>query len=345
MKKNSVLLVLIIVFFACKKEDLTAIKDMLTVRVNDADIYVRIEGNASTKKFILLLHGGPGSSGTQYRQGRYAEELEKNYVMIYMDQRGSGKSQGKYGKEALEMNNLVNDVVAVAQTIKHKYGQDIQLVLFGHSWGGMIGTATLLNTENQKLFDGWIEANGVHDYPSLWQDEIKMFNEIGSQQITLGNSISFWKEVQDSISRMDTADLTIQERVYLNKKSFEAEEHLITAGYITLDPNSNLHGVSFWGGNSLTTWWSGITTNNYTRMVNELHSLSYTEKLEQIKTPTLLLYSKYDFVVPPALGVSAYALIGSSSKKLVMLQYSGHSSMHNETDKFVSSINEFIDSL
>lgn len=345
MKKNSFVLLLLISFFACKKEDLTAIKDLLTVRVNDADIYVRIEGNASAKKFILVLHGGPGSSGTQYRQGRYAEELEKNYAMIYMDQRGSGKSQGKYDKEALEMDNLVNDVITVAKTIKHKYGQDISLVLYGHSWGGMIGTATLLETQNQKLFSGWIEANGVHDYPSVFRNEIKMFNEIGNQQIALGNSVSFWTEIQDSISKMDTANLNLQNIVYLNRKASKAESHLREAAYIAFDSTPNFHGVSFWGGNSLTTKWSGLITNNYTREVNQLHELSYTEKLYTIQIPTLLLYSKYDFVVPPELGVSAYSRLGSINKKLIMFEYSGHSTMHYETDKFVSSIIEFIDGL
>ena len=62
-----------------------------------ADLAVQIDGQIASKVFILLLHGGPGAGGVySYNEGIYADRLEYNYAMVYLDQRGQGASQGSY---------------------------------------------------------------------------------------------------------------------------------------------------------------------------------------------------------------------------------------------------------
>jgi pimeloyl-ACP methyl ester carboxylesterase len=59
--------------------------------------------------------------------------------------------------------------------------------------------------------------------------------------------------------------------------------------------------------------------------------------------PTLLpLWGKYDFVVPPQLGVDAHRLISSPEKRFILYESSGHSPMNGEGASFAEDILDFV---
>ena len=335
---------LIISLSACKKTNLAAIEDNFVVRRNGADLPVRVYGNGSTNQFILLLHGGPGGNGLEYRTGKYAEILESKYAMAYLDQRGQGMSQGHYEEEDLSMASLAADVNAVARTLKDKYGSHIKLYLFGHSWGGTLGTAVMLNSAYAQLFEAWIEADGAHDWPLNDKGAIALFKAVGESQVTAGNSVAFWNEIISTVSAMDTNNLSSDDTYFLNSKGFEAEQYLLEVDSLSQGTES-FYGSSLYGANALTNWWSGTATNGKITSYNKLDTLNYTPRLHTITTPTLFLWGKYDFVVPPIVGTTGYDNIGSPIKKFVLFEKSGHSPMNNQPEEFAQAIIDFIEGL
>ena len=68
-----------------------------------------------------------------------------------------------------------------------------------------------------------------------------------------------------------------------------------------------------------------------------------TDKLDQITIPCQFLWGKYDFVVPPALGQSAFNLVNTTSKEIVIFEHSGHSPMNNEPVLFVQEVCDFVE--
>ena len=60
----------------------------------------------------------------------------------------------------------------------------------GHSWGGALGTATLL--KDQNVFLGWVEIDGMHNPKGMYLEYIENFEAVATQQIEDGNSIDFW---------------------------------------------------------------------------------------------------------------------------------------------------------
>ena len=198
--KNSVgLLSLLAILFAtvsCSKEseDLTALRETIFVRHKNADMPARIFGNASEKVFLIILHGGPGGSGLEYRVNTIRTEVEKNNAVVYFDQRGSGSSQGSYSEKDVSIDLMAEDVLALAKVIKAKYGQDSKLFLMGHSWGGALGPATLLKDQNDFL--GWIDVNGAHDFIGLYESYKIALPELADEQIALGNSVEYWEGVR-----------------------------------------------------------------------------------------------------------------------------------------------------
>ncbi|MFD1553901.1 hypothetical protein DNU06_14145 [Putridiphycobacter roseus] len=341
MKKINLYLSMVIMgllIVSCTKQE-TATYARFMFRNDGADLAVEVNGNLASKTFILLLHGGPGGSGTAYNGGRYSEILEEKYAIVYMDQRGNGASQGSYSESDLTLTQNSKDVYALTKFLKLKYGDDISLFLLGHSWGGITSSHVLVNTAIQEELKGWIEVDGVNDFAQNNLEAIRLFKTVGEAQVAKNHEVGFWQEVLDSVKVIDTLNITFADELYLNQKGFEAEQKLkeierpednSTAGYSFF--NSPINSLSILTNNSLV---NGVLNNDSKENPT-------SEFLYKVKIPAQFLWGKYDFVVPPALGIDAFNKVGSSNKKLVFFEHSGHSPMINEPEKFTNEIIGFI---
>ena len=139
--------------------------DFFYVRRDSARFPVWVRGDTDNDTFVVIAHGGPGSTGTQYfHYGAFAG-LEAEYGVVYWEERASGYSQGngKGGQDYLNAEETAKDLEAVIDVIKAKYSPSSTFLL-GHSWGGVLGTAFLGNgAERQEKVTGWIEVSGGHN--------------------------------------------------------------------------------------------------------------------------------------------------------------------------------------
>ncbi|MFK7948700.1 MAG: alpha/beta fold hydrolase [Saprospiraceae bacterium] len=336
--KNIIFFSLTILLLAsCTKRNTDTYERFYFKTSDGADLAVQVDGDRNSNTFILLLHGGPGGSGYEYNTGEFTERMESKYAMVYLDQRGQGASQGNY--ETVTLQRFSDDVYELTMFLKEKYGQDISIFVMGHSWGGTTGTHAMLNTDIQNEIKGWIESNGAHDIPLLNKEAIKMFIEIGNDEIAAGNNVSDWQEIVDFAEAVDTNNITEDEGGQINGFGFTAEGLIegVTQGEYT----GASHGLATSPILSLSAYLSGNLTAS--AIMGETEKAAMTDELHNIMVPTLLLWGKYDFVVPPALGESAYANIGTTDKKLVIFDFSGHSPMDNEAATFADEVEEFVE--
>lgn len=310
-------------------------------RTDGAELAVQIDGSIGSKTFILLLHGGPGGSGYEYNSGTYAAQLEEKYAMVYLDQRGQGASQGNYDLETISLQQFSDDIYALSQFLKQKYGQDISLFLMGHSWGGTTGTHALLYTDVQDEIKGWIEVDGAHDIPLLNREALKMYLTIGKAEIANGNNTDRWQEIVDFAAGVDTLNISGGDGGQINRYGFEAEGLIEAVNESTGGESSH----SFWVSPiaSLAAVSSGQATANAINL--ETESIAMTDLLDRISVPSLFLWGKYDFVVPPALGIGAFDRVNSQDKELVIFEHSGHSPMDTEPERFVAAVVGFVERL
>ncbi len=332
-------------FFSCQKNDLSNLKDVLHVRRNNADMPAYIYGNGASKVFLVILHGGPGGSGLEYRVGEYKDDLEERYAVVYWDQRGQGMAQGNYERNDITIAELVEDVEALALTLRHKYGDDIDLFLLGHSWGGTLGSAFLTTDDYQNHFQGWIEVDGAHDFPEVYRQAVKTYQSIGSEQIGLGNDLSYWEEVLKRVAEVDTINRNLEDFSYLNITARSAEEKLTLSGAINANDlsaiSNSLINTTFINSKSLAN--ASGTMTNQTLFRNELLDYSATPLLNRISIPSLILWGANDIVVPVALAQQAFDSIGSFEKELVIYPASGHSPMITDAAKFSQDVIRFIE--
>jgi len=301
-----------------------------------------LHGNGSKKQLLILLHGGPGGNGLEYRSGEYVELLENEMIVAYWDQRGQGMSQGKYGEEKLTVKQMSEDLKAVVLAVKKRFGEDFKVFLLGHSWGGMLGTKFMIDPEKAKLVEGWIEANGAHDIPFLNSEALKMFKSVSKEQIALGNSVEKWQEISDWAEAIDEENITVEMSGEINAKGYEAEGYLLDDGLINQSAGGSgiLKSIFFSPLNPIKSAITGSFTSDF--LLTEVENTSLTNELVNIQKPCLFIYSKFDFVVPPALGIDAYEKVSSKIKKLIIFQNSGHSTMDSEGSLFSKTIIDFM---
>lgn len=319
---------------ACDKE--AQPDDVIVIRNEGGDMPAYVYGNKDSKCFILLLHGGPGGSGLEYRSGSYVPPLEEEYAMVYWDQRGQGMAHGHYASSTVTVDLMIEDLHKLILALKHNYGQDISIFLMGHSWGGLLGTGYVVTNDYQNQLKGWIEVSGAHDYPKNDIELVKMFIEIGTEEINTGSSYSTeWQEIIDYAQGLDTNNISYNESVQLNQFAHKAE------GYIAAVNEGDYSNSYTYQVDEFTSMLSGNITNQ-TLNDNGLNSATYTNDLYKITIPSLILWGKYDFVVPPSLGYEAMQLISSTEKELVIFENSGHSPMDTESEAFVTAVKTFV---
>ena len=338
-----IILVFVITLLACSKEE-SSTQHRFMYRNDKADMMVYIEGNITSKTFILLSHGGPGGDGSAYNFGTYAKLLEEQYAIVYWDQRGQGASQGKYKDDNTTISQMADDTYELSKLIKQMYGDESSVFLLGHSWGGMLGTAALVETEIQTEIKGWIDADGAHNIPFLNQEAIKMFREVSRVALNQDPSNEFWNNVQTFVDTVDTNNISIQAGGLINEYGHQAEQTIADITYDSAAPELSYYEYIFANPTSpYISFISGRMTSIL--LYDEVESKSYSHRLDEITIPCLFQWGLYDFVVPPALGYEAFNKVSTptADKELIIYNSSGHSPMSNEPEKFANDIIAFVE--
>ncbi len=340
---GSLLGVVFVLLTACQKEPAvsTQMEESFYVRNGDADIPAFVYGNGASKVFILVVHGGPGGNGLEYRGGTYSEQLEEKYAMVYTDQRHQGNSHGHLAESEVTIDAMVEDLHLTVKTLKERYGNDISIFMMGHSWGGTLGTAYMIKEDYQNELAGWIEVDGAHDIPMLNIELVKMIQTIGGEELAAGNNTADWTEMIDFVNGLDTNNITSDQGGTLNGYGHRIEGLLSQLHESNGASPGLLNYLFFTPNNPATSGLSGLVLPK--AFMDEVEAKSMTDDLHKITIPTLLQWGKYDFVVPPALGYSAFDKISSTNKYLKIYEHSAHSPMNNEPDLFVKDIVTFID--
>jgi proline iminopeptidase len=105
----------------------------------------------------LFLHGGPGS-GSEVIERLAGQELEQHFRMVYLDQRGSGRS-GSDPKGNYSLERVIQDLEEVRERLGIK-----QWVVMSHSFGGIIAAAYA--RAHPDRISGLILVNSILNLPA-----------------------------------------------------------------------------------------------------------------------------------------------------------------------------------
>jgi len=130
------------------------VDDALHLVREGADLYVEQVGPVDAP-VVLFLHGGPGASAHAFRE-LLGEDLEA-YRMVYLDQRGGGRS---YADAAFDLDTLVDDAAAVTEALRLP-----SVTTLAHGFGAAV--AVRLAIRHPSLVRGHVWLNPWLSMPQL----------------------------------------------------------------------------------------------------------------------------------------------------------------------------------
>jgi pimeloyl-ACP methyl ester carboxylesterase len=134
------------------------------VRIGGIDQWVTIRGQDRRNPVILILHGGPGDA---YSQLAYLlRPWEKDFTVVQWDQRGAGRTYGRYGDATpgMTLDRMIEDGAEVADYARRRLGKR-RIVLLGHSWGSALGV--YLIKRRPELFSAFVGTGQVMNAKAL----------------------------------------------------------------------------------------------------------------------------------------------------------------------------------
>ncbi len=324
-------------FVSCRptEKNNTFIDEELFVKVPESELYLRMRGNPENP-IIINLHGGPGGySGIDIKLTGPA--LEDKFLIAYLDQRGCGKSPECTDKSQLTINQYVEDLEIVIDSLRNRYSKE-KVNLMGTSWGGMYGFLYLLEDNNKinafACIDGKVNSQYQNefllDYQKRKVDEL-LLTEIPDEKksdlqkiakelkrIEYSNYHNFYEDVNwmlhevspqlgfnayfSDTSKIISLDDVLNDTALLNLMNYSKEE------FLKIGKKAAFVNQSFLDG-------------------DEYNTINIENELATIQTPVAVIQGEFDFVVGLGHAELIYnALTGLSEEKkeLHIIPETGH---------------------
>lgn len=314
--------------------------EFMFLRNDGADMPIWVRGNLGSDVFVVWLSSGPGDP-IEVMRGPGTDGLEEHYGMVYWDQRGCGSAQGNPRPETFTMDQFVEDTDGVIEIIRHRYDPE-HIFLIGHSWGGTLGTAYLLDPKRQAKISGFIDLAGNHDFSRVFPMKIDWLEAYAEDEIAAGRRVTHWTKVVDW-TRTEPP-ITVHN---FHKWGDLVED--TNADWV--DPDNEFSpgfDVIFESGSSAFAYLfvnKEFVIDSLYHSDEAIQSFSYSEQMHAITLPVAMLWGRQDGIVPLPAAEAALAAIGTApaDQRLVLFEDSGHFSFVEEPDAFVDAVTDFVD--
>ncbi|MPM69288.1 2-succinyl-6-hydroxy-2,4-cyclohexadiene-1-carboxylate synthase [bioreactor metagenome] len=228
------------------------------IETNDnLKLYVKKSGEGTP---CIFIHGGPGAWSKDF-EVYCGEKLEKSFEMIYLDQRGCGRSEGDENTD-YSINKIVEDIELIRKKLNIK-----RWILLAHSFGGIIATSYV--NKYQENVHGLILANCTLNFNQSLESQINKGYELLNitRKENEINLIEEWKKVAYNLVKEDKYYI-LQYKDYNNYIKMNSIDDKII--------NINMSNQSF---------------------NNKSYFLDYCKLSEKINTPTLIIIGSEDYAI------------------------------------------------
>ena len=177
---------------------------------DSVELYINVKGNGTP---CLYIHGGPGS-GSYWVEKFFGPELEQHFKMIYLDQRGVGRSTSPKDNN-YSMERMVKDFEEVRRSLGIKYW-----LTLGHSFGGILQMGYA--DQHPDVISGMImincTLNMTESFSKSWIPKACEFLNLPPKNIYTNDSIPILDRLMGIIGQLNSKNLNW-------KMAFKKEEN------------------------------------------------------------------------------------------------------------------------
>jgi proline-specific peptidase len=270
---------------------------------------------------LVVVHGGPGASHDYFLP--YLVPLARHHRLIFLDERGSGKSQKLEDASGYTVEAMVEDVEAARQALGLG-----RIDLLGHSYGGVLAQAYAL--KYQEHLDHLILCSTFASTRAMNEVFVKMKERMAP-------------ELRGRIAKLEAAGLFGHGKDF--EKSRYPAEYMTAAwgeGYFPYlyhnrpDPNFDPAQSGQMAWDLYREMWG---SSGEFVIDGNLKLVEYADRLPSIKVPTLVTVGEND-ECDPALARAIAARIAGA--KLVVLPKSGHMGFVDQPGLFLAAVEDFL---
>ncbi len=295
------------------------------ITINGIEQWVTIKGD-STKPIVIFLHGGPGSPLSPYSDAIFGHQ-ERDFLLVQWDQRGAGRTYGRNAPEELTQEFLKTNPLSIQQVSSDglelsKYllqrFKRTGIILFATSWGTVPGINMI--SRNPEIFHAYIGHSQVVNFNasflSAYNDVYKMagkardlatlskLDSIGKPPYgsarTTGQLMRIIKNYQEKNTIPSPADWFELPDRYNNEKDNQHRNE-----------GDDYSFVNYAGDKQL-----GIDPMSA--------AIDFLQEDLQFKIPVYFIQGANDIQTPPAITKKFYENITAPTKKILILEDTGH---------------------
>jgi proline iminopeptidase len=288
------------------------------VDANGVLIYYKSLGKGSP---LLVVHGGPGASHDYFLP--YLLPLARSHRLVFIDERGSGRSQRLEDARLYTVENMVEDV----EVVRRALGLG-KISLLGHSYGGVLAQAYALK------YPAGLSRLLLCSTFSSTKEMNRVFDRMKEKMP---------RELRERIEKAEKEGLFGKGRDY-EKNRYQAD-YMVAAwgeGYFPYlygkrpDPNYDPIAAGNMSWNLYREMWG--SQGEYV-IAGNLVSAEYTDRLPSIRVPTLITAGDHDECDPSLSRVMHEKIAGS---KLVVFPESGHMTFVDQPSMFIRTVEDFL---
>jgi len=292
--------------------------------------YIIIRGVDATKPIMLFLHGGPGSPEVAFIK-HFNPDIEKDFVMVYWEQRGAGKSFSKdIPPESMNMDQMISDTRELSEYLVNRFNRE-KIFLMGHSWGSLLGTLTAY--KYPELYYAWFGIGQVGDQ---FKGEQISYNWAKDKAAERNDTKALKALKKLNFPDSDTSvnewlDYLMAERKYVNRYGGGTTREVqgmwplikivLNSGIYTFSEKLNFMNANMF---SLENLWLDVVNTN---LFSEIDSMS---------VPVYIFHGKHDYTTPYSVAKEFYEQIKAPNKEFFTFENSAHSPIMEEPEKFNS---------
>ncbi|MGA3048899.1 MAG: proline iminopeptidase-family hydrolase [Terracidiphilus sp.] len=273
---------------------------------------------------LVIVHGGPGADHTYFLP--WLLPLARTHRLIFIDERGSGRSQRLQDTSLYTVEAMADDVEDVRVALNLG-----KISLFGHSYGGVLAQAYALKYQ-QNLSHLILNST----FPSTRQ-----MNEVLAREKA--------QMPADKLKRLNELE---KEGLYGNGEAWEhgryPEEYEKLAwgpGYFPFLYGARPDSAYEPSSGAPTNWeLYRVMWGSHGEFVidGNLKSVEYVDRLPSIHVPTLIMAGDHD-ECDPALSREMHEKIAGSL--ITILPNSGHMNFVDQPDLWQKTVEGFLDAL
>jgi len=295
------------------------------VKIGGIDQWITIRGENRNNPILLLIHGGPASTYSIFNP--LLRSWEKHFTVVQWDQRGTGKTFGKNGKDGcgtITFERLAKDGIEVTEYLIAKLGQP-KVVLIGSSAGSLIGI--MMAKLRPELFHAYVgtDQNAPDSQNLLHKITINAVHASGNTK-----GVQLLEKMGANRSQISRKDVDKRNRILV--KAIRDVPNMITDIILPSMISSPEHKIR-----DIMDIFKGMSYS-LDHLYTELINFDFKKIGMIFELPVFIIHGDNDIITPTQLAKLYFNEIEAPYKEFVLIKNAGHLACFARADQFLEEL-------